>query len=138
MPKKIDFATVRRLAGGLPDVEESRSYGSPSLKVRGKLLACIAVHRSAEAGSLAVRVGFEDRAELMAADPEVYYVTDHYVSYPAVLVRLSRIHSDALRDLLGLSWRFVTAKKPDGRRKRSPGATGRGRSSGSRSGRSSR
>jgi hypothetical protein len=34
------------------------------------------------------------------------------VNYPAVLVRLSRIHPDALRDLLGAAWRFVTAKTP--------------------------
>ena len=46
----------------------------------------------------------------MAADPDVYYVTDHYVNYPTVLVRLSRIHMDALRDLLGMSWLFVNAK----------------------------
>jgi hypothetical protein len=38
-------------------------------------------------------VDFDDRAELLAADPEVYYVTDHYVGYNAVLVRLSRVHS---------------------------------------------
>jgi len=32
-------------------VEESTAYGSPALKVRGKLLACVPVHRSAEPGS---------------------------------------------------------------------------------------
>jgi len=46
----------------------------------------------------------------MAASPDVYYLTDHYVNHPVVLVRLSRIHPDALRDLLGMAWRFVTAK----------------------------
>ena len=53
----------------------------------------------------------------MAADPDVYYVTDHYVNYPTVLVRLSRIHMDALRDLLGMSWLFVNAKVKRGARK---------------------
>ena len=38
------------------------------------------------------------------------------MNYPSVLVRLSRIHPDALRDLLGMAWRFVTAKKPGGKR----------------------
>src|SRR6266849_5381998 len=112
MPKnKINFDTVRKIALGLPDVEESTTYGSPALKVRGKLLACIPIHKSAEPDSLAVRIDFDRRAELLSVAPEVYYLTDHYVSYPVVLVRLSRIHSDSLRDLLGMAWRFVTAKK---------------------------
>ena len=46
----------------------------------------------------------------MAAAPDVYHLTDHYVNYPVVLVRLSKIHTGALRDLLGMAWRFVTAK----------------------------
>jgi len=117
MPRnKIDFDTVRRIALGLSGVEESTTYGSPALKVRGKLLTCIAIHKSAEPDSLAVRIGFEDRAELLAAAPDVYYLTDHYVNYPVVLVRLSRIHPDALRDLLGTAWRFVTAKTLSGKR----------------------
>jgi hypothetical protein len=90
-------------------VEESTAYGAPALKVRGKLLACVPTHRSAEPGSLAVRVGFDDRAELLAAAPDVYYVTDHYLNYSAVLVRLSRVTPDVLRDLLGMAHKFVTA-----------------------------
>jgi len=75
----------------LPGVEESTAYGAPALKVQGKLLACVPTHRSAEPGSLAVRVGFDDRAELLAAAPDVYYVTDHYLGYSAVLVHLCRL-----------------------------------------------
>src|SRR5215469_8784546 len=95
----------------LPGVEESTAYGSPALKVRGKLLACVPSHRSAEPSSLVVRVGFDDRAELLAAAPDVYYVTDHYVGYSAVLVRLSRITPETLRDLLGMAYKFVTARR---------------------------
>ncbi len=113
---KIDFGTVRKIALLLPNVEESTTYGSPALKVRGKLLACIPTHRSAEPGSLAVRIDFDQRAELLATAPDVYYVKDHYVNYPAVLVRLSRIHPDALQDLLAMSWRFVTAKTQGSKR----------------------
>jgi hypothetical protein len=50
-----------------------------------------------------VRVDLDDRAELLAAAPDVYYVTDHYLGYSAVLVRLSRITPDVLRDLLGMA-----------------------------------
>src|SRR5579864_7782964 len=108
--KTIDFDMVRKIGLALPGVEESTAYRAPALKVRGKLLACVPTHRSAEPGSLAVRVDFEDRAELLAADPEVYYVTEHYVGYTAVLVRLSRVNAEALRDLLGMAYKFVTRK----------------------------
>jgi len=104
----IDFETVRKIGLALPGVEEGTVYGSPALKVRGELLACVPVHRSAEPGSLAVRVDLEDRAELLAADPEVYYVTEHYAGYSAVLVRLARVNADVLRDLLGMAYKFVT------------------------------
>jgi len=108
MPKKpLGFDVVRELARRLPDVLESTGHGAPSLKVRGKLLTCPAIHKSAEPDSLVVKIGFDQRAELIAADPDVYYVTNHYVNYPTVLVRLSRIHRDSLRDLLGMASQFV-------------------------------
>ncbi|MGH9723371.1 MAG: MmcQ/YjbR family DNA-binding protein [Bryobacteraceae bacterium] len=119
---KIDFDTVRRIGLELPDVEESTMYGSPALKVHGKLLTCIPIHKSAEPNSLAVRVDFGQRAELLETDPDVYYLKDHYVNYPVVLVRLSRIHADALRDLLGIAWNFVSAQTGRGKR----GARGTG------------
>ena len=110
MPRSTtNFDTVRKIGLALPGVEESTAYGAPALKVRQKLLACLPTHRSAEPGSLVVRVGFDDRADLLAADPDVYYVTDHYLNYTAVLVRLSRITPDVLRDLLGMAHKFVTA-----------------------------
>ena len=107
----------------LSGVEESTAYGAPALKVSGKLLACVPAHRSAEPGSLVVRVGFDDRAELLAAAPDVYYVTDHYLNYSAVLVRLSRVSPDVLRDLLGMAHKFVTAdaaRRSPSRNKRKP------------------
>jgi hypothetical protein len=107
---KIEFDVVRELAMALPDVKDSTIHGAPSLKVRGKLLACPALHKSVEPDSLAVRIDVDRRAELLSADPRVYYVTDHYVNSPTVLVRLSQVHRDSLRGLLGMAWRFVTAK----------------------------
>jgi hypothetical protein len=105
----IDFDTVRKIARALPGVEESTAYGFPALKVRGKILACVPANRSAEPGSVMVRVDFEDRAELLAAAPDIYYITDHYADYNAVLVRLSCVSPEVLRDLLGMAYKFVTA-----------------------------
>jgi hypothetical protein len=108
---KVTFDTVREIGLALPEVEEGTMYGSPALKVGGRLLTCLAIHKSAEPQSLAVRIDFDQRAGLLADDPKTYYLTDHYVDYPVVLVRLSRIRIDQLRDLLGSAWRFVTAQK---------------------------
>lgn len=122
MPKRAaDFDAVRKIALELPDVEESSMHGAHALKVHGKLLACTPVNKSAEPGSLAVRVDISDRAHLLAEAPDVYYVTDHYAPFPMVLVRLSRVTPEVLRDLLRMSHKFVTAKSKRGvpHRKRS-------------------
>jgi hypothetical protein len=74
---------MQKIALALPGVEASTAYGAPALKVRGKLLLCVPTHRTAEPGSLMVRVGFDDRAELLAAAPDVYYVTNHHVGHSA-------------------------------------------------------
>jgi hypothetical protein len=113
MPRStINFDTVRNIGLTMPGVVESTAYGFPALKVRGKLLACVPASRSAEPGSVVVRVDFDARAELLAADPDVYYVTDHYVGYTAVLVRLSRVNPDVLQDLLGMAYKFVNRRAP--------------------------
>jgi hypothetical protein len=103
----------------LSEVEEGTAYGSPALKVRGKMFACQAIHRSAEANTLVVCIDFDQRDELIAGDPQTYYLTDHYVNYPCVLVRLARIHEDALRDLLLMGWQFMSgAKRPESRKRK--------------------
>ena len=120
------FDTVRKIGLELPGVEESTMYGAPALKVHGALLACVPSHRSTEPGSVVLRVDFADRAALLAEAPEIYYITDHYLNYPAVLVRLSRATPEVLRDLLGMAYKFVTrknslsrtAKKPPNKTKR--------------------
>ena len=108
---KVTFDTVRKIGLALADVEESTTYGVLALKVRGDLLACKAINKSAEPDSLMVRIDFDQRAALLAEAPETYYVTGHYVKYPSVLVRLSQIRRDELRDLLNSAWRYVTSQK---------------------------
>src|SRR4030081_3232520 len=102
------FETVSTVGLALPDVEAATKYdGSPVLKVRGCFMAGLATHRSAEPATLGVRAGLEERAWLLEEAPETYYTTDYYRSHPVVLVRLSRIDQDALRDLLSVSWRLT-------------------------------
>lgn len=116
----MTFAAVRAIGCRLPDVAESTMYGSPALKVRDRMIACMASHKSAEPNTLVVMVPFEQRSALIEEEPDTYYLKPHYESYPAVLVRLSRINNDALEDLLRGAWKFVrdkAARRPTGLRR---------------------
>lgn len=113
---KVTFATARKLALELPNVEDGTGYGKPALKVSGKMFACVPSHKSAEPESLVVRVDFDQRAELLAGAPDLYYITPHYETYPAVLVRMSLITPDQLKDLLAMAYRFVQ-RAPAAKRK---------------------
>ena len=103
----MTFNAVRKVALALEGVEESTWYGTAAFKLNGAGIA-----RLKEDGkSLVVRVDFEQRRELMEADPETYYITDHYLNYPAVLVCLSRVDAAAMRDLLRGACRFVAGEQ---------------------------
>ena len=103
----VTWETVRQLALALPGAEEGTSYGTPACKVGGKLFARL--HQ--DGLSLVIKVDFEEREILMEADPETFYITDHYLDYPWMLVRLSTVRIDQLRDLLRQSWRLAAPRK---------------------------
>jgi len=105
--KKIDYQTVRRIGLTFPNVMEGTSYGTPALKVKGKLF----VRLREDPDSLVIKMPFDQREELMAADPETCYITDHYLEYEWMLVRLSKVTEDALRDLLGVAYRTALPAK---------------------------
>lgn len=78
VPRKTTaFNAVRKMGLALREVEEGTIYGSPALKVRGKMFACVAIHRSAEPDTLVARIEFDRRDELVVAEPEIYHLTDH-------------------------------------------------------------
>jgi hypothetical protein len=105
------FEVVRTIGLALPGVEAATKYdGSPMLKAGGSFMAGLATHRSAEPDTLVVRSGLEERDWLLEDAPDTYYVTDYYRRHPVVLVRLSRIDPDALRDVLSVSWRLTLPK----------------------------
>ena len=107
----MTFDEVKAVALKLPGVEASIRYdGSEVLKAGGSFMAGLATHRSAEPDTLVVRFGVEEREWLLDDAPETYYVTDYYAKYPLVLVRLSAVTEDALRDLLSVSRKMALAK----------------------------
>lgn len=124
--RKNSFDAVSAVGLLLPGVQATTRYdGSPVLKLGGCFMAGLATHPSAEPDTLVVRVNLDERALLLDEAPEIYYVTDYFRRYPIVLVRLSRIDRDALRDLLSVSWRLTSAKvrRSGGFRHRSKPAT---------------
>ena len=120
--KRGSFAAVQAIGATLPDVEAVTMYGGFALKVRGRMFVCQAMNKEAEPNTLAVRMDFAQRDALLEEDPSTYYLKDHYVNYPCVLVRLSRVHPDALRDLVQGAYRFVGANAPQRRIRRASAA----------------
>lgn len=100
------FEQVRAAGHALPGVEDSTSYGTPALKVRGKLLARL--HPSREC--LVLRADLLDREILLQSDPRVFFITDHYRDYPWILVRFANVDPNALPELIERSWRLVAPK----------------------------
>ena len=112
--KRSGFDAAIAIGRTLPDVEVTTTWGAPALKVRGKMFACVAINKSAEPNSMVVRMDMAQRDLLLEEDPATYYVTDHYIDYPCVVVRLSRVSRESLHDLIHGAYRFVsaTAKRP--------------------------
>ena len=105
-PSRTTFDDVREAAHALPGVEDGTSYGTPALKVRGKLLARL--HQSMDC--LVLRADFLDRQILMQSAPDTFFITDHYRDHPWILVRFSAVEKNALPDLIERAWRLVAPK----------------------------
>ena len=121
--KRNGFNAAIAVARTLPDVEVTTAWGASALKVRGKMFACEAINKSAEPNSMVVRMDMAQRDLLIEEEPATYYLTDHYVGYPCIVVRLSRISPEALDDLIRGAHRFVSAAKPARRAARPRGRT---------------
>ena len=103
----ITWETVREIAQQLPGAEEGTSYGTPAFKVGKKLFARF--HQSGE--SIVISMEIDEREALMKIDPDTFYITDHYLKYPWVLVRLSAVKRNDLEKIIEESWRRNAAKK---------------------------
>jgi hypothetical protein len=117
------FDSVRKVLSSREGVEEKTIHGSPALYVRGKLVVCPAIHKSAEPNSIVVSLSADRRSSLLNADPHVYYITEHYAKYSNVLVRLDRINDKALQELLVTSWQSASAGSERSRRGKAPGCS---------------
>jgi hypothetical protein len=102
-----DWETVQALSSELPEVEESTSYGTPALKVRGKMFARL----REDDETLVVWTDVLEREALTQGDPETFFITPHFEDYPLVLIALARVEAEELRELLVESWRQRAPKR---------------------------
>ena len=102
----VTLDLIRQLITELPGAHEERSYGTPGFKVKKKLFARI--HQKEDA-IVVVLDSIRERDELIRSNPILYYITDHYTNYAAVLVR-PIVNSEEFRKLLVRAWRHVASK----------------------------
>jgi len=117
---KVDFDTVLKLGASLPGVRASSDAQGVALKLKGRLVACTAINRSAEPNSLMVCIDFPARDALLEKQPDTYYMTSHYRGYATVLVRLPKIGRSELRNLLEQAAQFVGAQQTKKTAKKAP------------------
>jgi len=105
-PTSTDFYTVRKIALSFPGVIEGTSYGTPAFRVGKKFLA-----RLREDGDLVLKVGDVQSEFLIEAEPDIYYITDHYRGWGSVLIRLSQIRPVAFQYVFEETWRQFASKR---------------------------
>ena len=93
----MSWDQVREIALRLPNVADGMSYGAPALKVGGKHLI---VRWREDLNAIVVKTTFDEREELTAEQPDVYFITDHYLNYEWVLVNLSTVSHSALEAMI--------------------------------------
>ena len=99
---------VVKIGLALPGVEESTSYGTPSLKAFGKFLTRL---RSEDDSLVLTGVTFDEREMLMEAEPATFHTTPHYKDYPSVLARLTSVDPGTVRRFFERRWREVAPKR---------------------------
>jgi hypothetical protein len=109
----VTYDQIRDIALRLPGVEEGTSYSTRALRVKGKFM----VRLKEDGLSVVFRVGFDERDLLMQTKPKVFFITDHYLGYPAVLLRLAAATRKEATDIIEMSWRFVAPKRLQASRK---------------------
>jgi hypothetical protein len=98
----LSWDDVVTIASGLPEVEQSTSYGTPSLKVKGKSFARL---RTEAEGGLVLMCQLDEKEALLASGDPAFYTTPHYDGYGAILVDLEKVSRQQLTELIEDAWR---------------------------------
>jgi hypothetical protein len=106
MQKAFKRVLAAARAAKLPGLEIGTSYGTPALKVAGKSFM-----RMKDADTMVLLGPMEEKEMLLAAEPAIYFETDHYKGWPAWLVRMSKIGDAELKLRLERAWGHKAPKR---------------------------
>ncbi len=91
----------------LPGVEESTSYGRPALKVAGKGFC----YWNNPEDIVFQLTSVDEQSFLIEMRPELYYITPHYIGWPAVRARLKALDAAECQHRLEQAWLVKAAPK---------------------------
>ncbi|PVC83529.1 hypothetical protein DBP19_30760 [Streptomyces sp. CS090A] len=105
----ITAADVRSAALSLPDTTEKLAWGQPTFRVAGKIFASLGDDDTA----MGVKCPKEDRAELIATEPEKFFLKEgHDDNYAWLRVRLAALEdAGELAVILADAWRQVAPRR---------------------------
>jgi hypothetical protein len=103
----VTFDDVREIAMALPEVREGITHGSPSFYIGKKFMSVL----GDKGDILIMKSAIVERDLLVQLEPEKYFITDHYVPFDYVLVRMANVEKDEIRDLFHKAWRRLALKK---------------------------
>jgi hypothetical protein len=104
----LTTAQARKIALSFPGVYEKPSYGTPAFFVGKKLFTQVGSHKSKDIMLLTHSI--EERDHLIEADPDTFYITDHFKNYKGLLARIGRLDARSFRALLERRWRVIAPK----------------------------
>lgn len=107
MPTTAD--DVRAIALSLPETSEKLAWGQPTFRVAGKIFAAL----GEDDATMGVKCPVEDRAELIASEPQKFFVRPgHDDAYAWLRVRLAALDDTAeLTAVLVDSWRQAAPRR---------------------------
>jgi hypothetical protein len=113
----LSRAEARKIILSIPGTDERLWFNQPSVFLHDRFLA--KTHHKEDAVTFQVG-SMEMRDMMLEAEPELFYITDHYRKFPFVLVRLSALTKTVLKEMLvgrAAQLAAMPVKKPRAKKK---------------------
>jgi hypothetical protein len=106
---------ARKVMLAVQGTAEGPYFGKPSVFYAGSFVG--RVHDKEDA--VALRVGsIEMRDVMLEAEPDLFYITDHYKPWPMLLARLTLLNTKTLGELVAARTREIAAEPKKKSRKK--------------------
>jgi hypothetical protein len=96
---------IRKVLMPMPGVTEGKAYGTPAFHVKKKFMLRLREDNETLA------VYHEGRDKWLSKNPGVFFLTDHYLNYPYVLVKMADVDPTDLQKLLLECWYYRAPEK---------------------------